>query len=227
MIEENEVSSEQNLKSWLKLVEWGDKVFGFDAAKSSIIEETELVTRPGTKEPVGTVKRLGHLTDFRFFSMGPVYAGCSIPFDIIENFRATMSETRTRYEGPRIVLEFKHPVFEGLGPWNNKLEGVWHGDEGYNWLVKFMTTQAVRFKDSGTFWRFTHKEILIPDPMAVDRNEYSTKDPDARAVVGLFMPSGNRYRINNARVYNMPPVSFVRESPDPDVMREAVAALSA
>ena len=211
------------MQDWLKLVEFGDQC---QRDKGKVLDSMELARRPGCKQAVGGYKKLSDLSDFRFFSLGPLYVDCGIPFDIIEEFRATLQKGGDNYDGPRVVLEFKNPLFRGLKEWCNVLEGVWLGPEGYDKLIRFVTTQTIRQKDTGQFWTFKHFELAIPDPMVIDRSEYNPNDPEKRAVIGLFLPSGNRYRLNPGVVGNYPPLNLIRYSPDPEVVKEAQIMLS-
>ena len=222
----NDIDSEVMLQDWLRLVDFGDKAVKYTKDTGQVLNVTDLARQPGGKEGVGSYKRLSDLSDFRMFSLGPIYTHCNVPFDIIGEFRADMEKGGERYDGPRIVLEFKSSVIEGLGDWSHIVEGIWSGPTGYDKLVKYMTSQNIRQKDSRQFWTFKYVELAIPDPMAVDRHEYDPFDPSKRAVVGVFLPSGNTYQVVNAPCLDYPPIKLYRCTPDEKMVKEGLIALS-
>jgi len=216
------------LQDWLRLVDFGEKAIKYNAEKGQVLDTMDITKKPGEKDKVGSYKRLSELDDFRFFSLGPVYVNCGIPFDVIQQFRDTLIKGGDAYDGPRLVMEFKKPILTmatGLGIWGNILEGIHMGPTGYDKLVKFMNSQTIRQKETQTYWTIKHVEVLIPDPMAVDRSEYSPSDPDKKAIIGLFLPSGNRYQVNTHVISEYPPVPLFRGTPDPTVVREGIAML--
>lgn len=214
------------LQDWLRLVDFGEKAIKYNKDKGQITDTMELTRRPGGKDSVGSYKRLSDLSDFRFFSLGAIYTHCQVPFDIMGAFRDTLEAGNDPYTGPRLVLEFKTPIIRDLEAWSHILEGVWLGPEGYDKLVKFVTTQTIRQKAAGRFWTFKHVELAIPDPMEVDRGTYNPMDPEKQAVIGLFLPSGNSYQVTQGIVGATPPMNLLRCSPDPAVVREAQAMLT-
>ena len=221
----SESAAKEIQKDWLRLVEFGNKALKFNAEIGKVLDEQPITKQPGGRESLKAAKRLSDVYDFRFYTMGPVYTHCNVPFDIMGEYRALMEANKTPYEGPRMVLNFNSPLFTGLGAWDNILEGIWADEPGktggpMSQLVQFMTSQRIRQADSGTYWGVTYKEIVIADPMAVDRKEYDPVDPSKRVVVGVFLPSGNRYSLGLGAVTAYPPVPFQRYSPDPDMVRE-------
>ena len=214
-----EGSKDVQMADWLRLVEFADKALAFQGDIGKVLDEQPITKQPGGKESLKVAKRLSDIYDFRFFSMGPVYTHCSIPFDIMGEFRAMLRANKTPYDGPRIVLNFNTPIFNGGSQWDSILEGIWVG-EPMEQLIKYMTSQRIRQKDTGTYWGITYKEILIADPMAVDRKEYDVVDPSKRVIVGVFLPSGNRYSVGLAPIGGYPPVAFNRYSPSPDMVKE-------
>jgi len=220
----DEADKQIMMQDWLRLVEFGDKCIEFTGEKDHVIDEIDIGGRPAGSTKLSEAKRLSDLSDFRFFSLGPVYMCCSVPFDILGEFRTMLEDTKKRYEGPRIVLNFKNPVFAGLGPWNAVLEGVWLDEKekaGFDQLVKFMTSQRIRQKETQTYWTVNCVELVIPDPMAVDRNEYDPEDSNKKAIIALFLPSGNRYQVATEPIGKYPPVRLRRATPAPQVVQEA------
>lgn len=213
------------MEDWVSLVDFDYKTQKFDNEKSKPIAELPIFNVPGGKSKVTTVKRLHHLSEFRFFSLGSAYIHCNIPFDVIGEFRATMETAGTPYDGPRVVLKFNNLLFTGMKEWGSVLEGLNVGPAGFDRFKEFMTTQRVRQKDSSNYWTFKYYEVVIPDPMAVDNKEYSTSDPDTSAVVGLFLPSGNRYQVGYS-ASTLPPLTTFNTSPDQVVVNEATAVLN-
>ena len=202
------------LRDWLRLVDFGAEAKKFNDEQDVVGDEFEMFKQPGGKDQVTKVKRLHHLYDYRFFTMAPVYMHCNVPFDIMGEFRGTTEADDNKYDGPRVTLEFNNPVCAGMGEWSNMLEGIYAGEEGYDDLVKFMTSQTIRVKDSNEYWTINHMEVMIPDPMAVDRNEYDPDDVDTKTVLGIFVPSGNKYQIGIQTRLLPPSIELHKYSPD-------------
>lgn len=213
------------LRDWLRLVDFGAEAQKFNSEQDQVVNEFDIFKQPGGKDRVTDVKRLHHLYDYRFFTMAPVYMHCSVPFDIMGEFRGITEADGSKYDGPRVTLEFNNPVFDGLNEWNNLLEGIYVGEDGYDKLVKFMTSQTIRQKDTGTYWTINHMEVMIPDPMAVDRNEYDPSNVDTKTVIGLFVPSGNKYKVGIQNRLLPPPIEFVKNSPDMQVVADSIKVL--
>ena len=213
------------LRDWLKLVDFGTKALQFNSDIGKVLDEQPITRQPGGREDLKGAKRLSDVYDFRFYSMGSVYTHCSIPFDVMGEYRAMMAANKTPYEGPRIVLNFNNPVFEGLNEWDTILEGIWTG-QPMDDLVRFMTSQRIRQQGTSTYWGIKYKEVAIPDPMCIDRKEYDVLDPLKRVVIGVFYPVGNQYSLGIAPIGGYPPVCFNRYSPDPLLVKEGSIMLN-
>lgn len=213
------------LKDWLRLVEFGDKAVQYQSEIGRVLDSMDIAREPCKRDAIKAAKRLSDVSDVRFFSLGPVYVTCNVPFDIMGEFKTMLIRNKTPYDGPRLVLNFNKPVFAGLQAWDNVLEGLWLGPDGYDRLVKFMTTQRIRQKTTGAYWGVKHVEVAIPDPMLVDNRLYDHLDPSKTVIIGVFLPTGNRYQLGVNTPRGVPPVKFTRYSPDQAIVTEGQTML--
>jgi hypothetical protein len=179
------------LGEWEALTGLGKAADQFNKDKGRVIDEQPVEPIAVQKEKFSQAKRLADFTGFRFYSMGPLYVHVGIPFDIMGGFGQA-----TGFKGPRLLLTFDHDVLTPLDRWGNRLEGI--PAENYVVLQQFMLTQSVTRIDADEYWAFDYKEVLIPDPLGIDRKEVNIDDPHPHAIVGVFLPSGNKYRLDTA-----------------------------
>lgn len=182
----------------------------FTKAKHTVLSEDSITPLVGGDDPVTRAKLLRDYSDLWFYSAGPVYTHCCVPFDIFEQFKEL-----TGYEGPRHVLKFEHHVFNGLAEWGHILEGI--AIDAAEDFTQFLTTQTVR-RNEADYWVIRHQETLIADPLAFERNEFDGNSPTA--VINLFTPSGNAYHLL-PRTLELQPMGFVQMRPEPEVVKEA------
>jgi hypothetical protein len=198
----------QYTSEWVDWVDFGGKAVKFAEEEHKVIDEGDGVDgAPGGLDKVPDVRRLSDYSDLKFFCLGPLYTHVGIHFDILGEFRKVM-----KYEGPRVVLKFAKPVLSGLNEWDHIVEGV--HESAYNDLVEFVKTQTTKRDTQKEYWEFRYREMLIPDPCGVDRNDLSPTEP--KSIVGLFTPSGNKY--NLVPLLGTHPVTFTRKIAEPSVL---------
>jgi hypothetical protein len=183
-----------------------------------ILDESSVENIPGSSDRAARAQSLAEYDDLHFLSMGAVYTHCCVPFDIFEQFRKLMG-----YDGPRVVMRFDHEIVEGLDAWSHILEGM--DRDKINLMRQFLTTQAIRKQtdDNQTdYWVIKHAEVLVADPIAVSRHEYTE---GKTAVIDVYVPSGSRYRLV-PDVTTLLPLRLQRERPTPDVLKEFGAVSS-
>jgi hypothetical protein len=217
------VTKQDDKYEWLRFVEFGDKAIRFNEDKNTVIDSMDIFKEDGGRTKVPEVKLLQHLTsEFSFFTLGPVYTTCSVPFDIFGEFRAMMQTNDTPYDGPRLVLKFKRPVFQGLREWDCMLEAM-HCGQDFERFVEFCTTQRIRVKGEQTYWAMQRYDMVIYDPLSIDD---SVRAEDKKIVVTLLLPTGNRFQVLPQDSITLPPYGFRLASPNAGIVAEATTMLN-
>ena len=208
---------------WIKMVEFGETSLKFNEEKDKVISSLDIYNVSESADDMPRAKNLQEiLVDYEVFTLAPVYVGCSVPFDIFGEFRATMEAAGTPYTGPRLSLRFKEPIFAGLGDWNYMLEAMPLGDD-FKLFSNFMTTQSVRKKELGEYWKVYKDTMLIMDPLDVDN--HVVKDESAMPI-SAFLPTGNKCMYVQDLAVTQPQYTFKRAVPDPAIVTEAQVLLN-
>lgn len=189
----------------------------FNNEKDKVIGSAEVDVVGIRRENSTTSKRLKDITGFSFYSLGPVYAVTRIGFDIVGNYG-----NMAGFKGPRVLLQLRSRMFNGLGPWDTVLEGLPH--EHMAAFRQFMATQSAMVGDTGIYWRFDEEIVSCPDPLGVDRLDITGPEDVAR--VSIFLPSGNQARYAVSRPH-VPPMSITRVVPRSFIVAEGRAAFDA
>ena len=189
----------------------------FNAAKDNIIDSGKVGTVKVRRENASTARRLSEFTGFAFYTLGPVYTVARIGFDIVGDYG-----NHTGFTGPRVIINLRAPLFDGLGGWSNVLEGI--PLEHMSGLRRFMASQTALMVDTGIYWRFEEEVIRCPDPLGIDRLDI--QGPDDMAEITVFVPSGNRMRYTVKRPAT-PPLQLIAAQPRTAVVVEARAAVLA
>jgi hypothetical protein len=220
------VNKDLALQNWIRLIDFGQKALDMNRDVGQVIRETLISKNADGSDPVETsIKRLNHMSDFTFFTLGPVYVNCAIPNDLFGQFRDFTEISGARYNGPHVVLGFNTPLASGLHDYDYIIEGM-HRGAAFDSLVAFMLSQGF-YKAPDNYWRVKATELLIPDPCAIDLREYDSTKVSDYATITVFAPSGNKYSVV-PEITNMlsPPVlGFKRRMADPLVVNEASAYL--
>ena len=214
------------LADWLKLVEFGEKAELFNAEQNSVVDEKAIARVAGGQTKVPDVKKLADLSDFRFFTAAPVYTHCGVPFDIIGEFRAHMEAQGQPFRGHRVVLKFNNPVLTGMNSeWDYTLEGITTGDDGFENLMKYMHSQRIRKQELGEYWTIGSYNVVVADPMCKDQKTWDPADFDKKALITVFVPSGNKYKVVPHVLKETDPIAFRNYAADQAVINEASAVL--
>lgn len=189
----------------------------FNSARDNIIDQGQVSAVKVRRENASTAKRLSEFTGFAFYTLGPVYTVARIGFDIVGDYG-----NHTGFTGPRVIVNLRAPLFDGLGAWSNILEGI--PVEHMIGLRRFMASQTALMVDTGIYWRFEEEIIKCPDPLGIDRLDI--QGPDDTAEITVFVPSGNRTRYT-IKQPAIPPLQFTVAQPRTAVVVEARAAVLA
>lgn len=207
---------------WISMVEFGDKSQKFVEEKNSIIDSLDIFNVAEAGDGIPKAKNLQEiLVDYEVFTLGPVYVGCNVPFDIFGEYRATMEAAGTPYTGPRLTMRFKEPIFAGLGDWNYMLEAMPRGKD-FEAFARFMTTQTVRVKDAGEYWKVYKDTMLVMDPLDIDNKAVTVT---SSMPISAFIPTGNKCKYIQDLTVVKPPYTFKRVVPDQAVVAEAQVLL--
>lgn len=217
---ENEDVIGKNIKAMEQAIEFTrsqDKVFRVDDTLDKPLE-----LRPSRL----FVKRLADYPEFGFFTLGPVYIGAQVDFDIVGQMAALMD-----VDFQRVVLMFNHDIFPGLVSkqadgtvvsWSNVLEGI--PMEYLMELEKFMATQHALNRMTGEFWKFERVLESIIDPLVVDNKDLVGASDST--IIRVFLPSSNVNRTVVSRANSVSDkIFFMRAPPDPEVIKLGEAAL--
>lgn len=166
-------------------------------------------TAPTVERATGRL--LGEYTGFRFYSLGPAYVTLAIPFDIVAEFRNTTQVECTR----KVVRLQRHILFPQLEEWGTVLEGMPAAE--FAVFCQYMETQTAMDKQTGTLWHFRRRDLVIPDPVSVDERRLSGET----AAVSVFLPSGEKYRLDAAPDAVTATIRMVRCRPAADVLHAA------
>ena len=207
---------------WIALVDFGLKSLKFNDDENKIIDSLNIFNVAEAADGMPRAKNLQEiLVDYEVFTLAPTYVGCNVPFDIFAEYRATMEQAGTPYSGPRLTLRFKEPIFSGLGDWNYMLEAMPRGND-FDMFTRFMTTQSVRVKESGAYWKVYKDTMLIMDPLDVDNKRVAET---SSMPIAAFIPTGNKCMYVQDLMITHPPYTFKRTPPDSAVIAEAQVLL--
>ena len=198
--------------------------------EGNLIDVIELGKRRGRVEKPSQPRRLKDFTGYAFFTLGPVYTWCNVDRDMIEAFRElTTPDAHVRtFDPPRLALQFRKPILETCNnAWDYYLEAV--SLEYIQQLKDLVTTQRFRVHDPAdvkktTYWGADVVDRIIPDPIAIERNDYTEGTGKDDCMIHVFLPSGNVHRIGISPMSTLP-VRLVRRPPDKAIVLEAKTLL--
>jgi hypothetical protein len=205
----------EKIGEWEAITGAGAAADAFNEEIGSVIGEEAVDPADVQREKFKTAKRLSDFGGFRFYTLGPAYVHVGIPVNLLGVFGQL-----TGFEGPQLLHKFDHDLFSGLAEWGNCIEGM--PEEHYIALQHYMATQVFTREDAGEYWSFDYKEVSIPDPFAVDRKEAG--NGTAYATVGVFLPSGNKYRLDTGGLDGVT-VRLVPRPAKAEVLHEASVVL--
>ena len=186
----------------------------FNSEKQTAIGKGAVDVVSVQKENATSARRLSEIKGYAFYTLGPIYAATRIGFDIVGNYGNLVG-----FKGPRIIVQLRGQLFDGLGPWSTALEGM--PIEHVMGLKRFMASQTAMMVDIKTYWRFEETTIVCPDPLGIDRLDI--RGPDDVASITVFLPSGNKARYA-VKTPTTPPIGFAVAQPRSAILVEARAA---
>ena len=159
-------------------------------------------------EKVAALRRVRDAAGLRFFSLGPLYVGLNLQFDIIANFQEAVGEQVTV-----VTSGFAHQVVQLPGRWGRILQAL--PVEQFDRLTRFMETQLIRDK-AGAYWKVSWRDCQTTDPFGADRKDIRPYEDPAR--IRVFVPSGPDVRYAVIPVAKEPPIRIQPTRPDPDLV---------
>jgi hypothetical protein len=199
-------------QDWGEFKQFAAKALKYTSDIHHVLTQLDIEGKGELANKLRPGQRLSDYSDIHFFNLGAIYTRCYVPFDIVAEF-----ERLTGYDGPRVAVKFDHEIIAGIGEWSYILEGIARTQESIDLLRKFLTTQMI-IRDPGELWVVRHHNVLVADPLAVDRSEYN--ETEDKPMIDLFLPSGNGFELQ-PDVTSTLPVALRVANPDPRVVKQA------
>jgi len=194
--------------------QFGTKALKFTESVDEAVGESK-VAKGSAPKAIGALARITDAKsvypEVKFFTLGPVYQGARVDFDILQQLYAHIQR-------PLQVAsyEFQHDIVNGIGEWSRVLQAA--EAPIVEELNRFMATQVAKRDELGEYYRFTSTEVIIADPFKLDENDYIPgHDQVPITVYSVSTPTVNFIPVPQLNTHA---VDLIRTAPDKYVVEE-------
>lgn len=186
-------------------MEFGQRARAMNQEVGNELEQRDLTGLPASISKVPEPRKLADFSDLAFFTTGPVYQHCRVPFDIFGEYRGYTDQEGNEYDGPYCVFRFNNPILTGAtgdpvaSEWSYTVEAMAAG-EPFERFCRFMRSQTIRRQATREYWEVRQESLVIPDPVTIQNRVHDPRDLDHFTAITVFLPTGLSHHVSASPV---------------------------